>query len=305
MATTIKERILKLVLNNSGTSGEIAEKLEVPVTHVSSALTYLFNGKFISRKVDKDKSMGKRLVYRYYRPGTLGTVMSEGGPVRKRKVPEVKQETVVPEQKGPVVLSGEMTQSPVNVALTSPSSGNKDTFDKMSHHMEALADLWADVFIARVFAKVQAALDGKMQELIGEVGKPPTVEKPVLQEFINQAPARPRVLIMGLLAGQAQIIKEEFIKEFDLRFWSVDDGLPRLRSLSITADDILVMTSKISHKMTDIIRPRKYIPVGGLSAIRTILTEKFLVAKESTPLQAPNGPGAAPQAVTAAPGPGV
>lgn len=83
----------------------------------------------------------------------------------------------------------------------------------------------------------------------------------------------PKVLVVGCLPAQIQVIKGKFKHLYDLRFAQQDSGLRELRGLVPSVQRVVALTSFMSHKTEDVIRANlaegaQYQRVhGGVSAV--------------------------------------
>lgn len=93
---------------------------------------------------------------------------------------------------------------------------------------------------------------------------------------------RPAVTVVGLLPGQASMIKDEFGSEFNLHFvTSAKNEATRLHGLCKTSDAVLTMTGFISHSLEKIIKSsgvRLVRVSGGMSSLRDELTMLYIQA---------------------------
>jgi hypothetical protein len=91
----------------------------------------------------------------------------------------------------------------------------------------------------------------------------------------TKAPAKPTVLVAGLLPSQAGLISSEFGHLFDLRFFEASGNLQQLKAMS-RVDHAFTFTGKISHGVEEAIQA-KGTPVlrcpGGMTMLRQKLTE--------------------------------
>lgn len=69
------------------------------------------------------------------------------------------------------------------------------------------------------------------------------VTSPVPPEVVKR---QPKVLIVGLLPQQRNLIASEFSQYFDLRFWK-DESPHTLKSLTKTSDVVIIMTDWVAH----------------------------------------------------------
>lgn len=85
----------------------------------------------------------------------------------------------------------------------------------------------------------------------------------------------PRVLIMGLLPAQTNMIRREFDDFLDLRFWSVDDGASSLRSQAQHADLVVSFASHMRAGREAAAKSAAIGPFvrchGGVSSLRKML----------------------------------
>lgn len=128
--------------------------------------------------------------------------------------------------------------------------------------------------IARGLGAVELAL------VTNDAGVADIQAKRVQPEEIFKPLKRQSVTVVGLLAGQAQMITSEFGKEFNLHFVSSSKNeAHRLSSLCKTSDAVIAMTGFISHSLDKIIKSSgvRLIRVsGGMSSLRDSLTQLYL-----------------------------
>jgi hypothetical protein len=108
----------------------------------------------------------------------------------------------------------------------------------------------------------------------------PTIDPEPLPDPAPEARVRlPRVLIVGLLPAQIQVIKNKYRERFDLRFAHQDIALRELRGMVPGVERVVIQTSWISHKAEDIVRSNladgaQFQRVtGGVSAIMRALDD--------------------------------
>ena len=91
----------------------------------------------------------------------------------------------------------------------------------------------------------------------------------------QRQPRKPKVVIIGLLHRQQQLIVKEFDKEFDLRFLKEESGYEKYVK---HADYIIAFTSFTDHGRLERIKHFPgYINVsGGMTALRDKLTELYV-----------------------------
>jgi hypothetical protein len=80
-----------------------------------------------------------------------------------------------------------------------------------------------------------------------------------------------RVVVAGVLNGQARKIEETFGDRLDIRFWTKDQSTDTLRSLLHQADAAIGMVGFLSHSHDGVLKASKvpYYPVsGGVTAIK-------------------------------------
>jgi hypothetical protein len=85
-----------------------------------------------------------------------------------------------------------------------------------------------------------------------------------------------RVVVAGVLNGQARKIEETFKDKLDLRFWTKDQSTDTLRSLLHQADAAIGMVGFLAHSHDGILKASKvpYYPVsGGVTAIKQALEQ--------------------------------
>jgi len=101
-------------------------------------------------------------------------------------------------------------------------------------------------------------------------------EKPQPIEIISSSKPKPKIkkkkmLIVGLLHSQFNEIKLEYNEYFDIKGWSDDSSIPKLKSMLTYIDHIFVMVSFISHSTDNIVAQsgKNYTRIsGGLSALK-------------------------------------
>jgi hypothetical protein len=83
-----------------------------------------------------------------------------------------------------------------------------------------------------------------------------------------------RVVVAGLLNGQARTIEEKFSEQLDLRFWSKDQSHDALKQILAHADVAIGMVSFLPHSADGILKASKipYHPIsGGVTHIKQAL----------------------------------
>jgi len=92
-------------------------------------------------------------------------------------------------------------------------------------------------------------------------------------------PGQKRVVIVGLLNGQQQMIEKEFGGMGDLRFVPNDCSLPYLRGVARDVDSVLLMTKFTDHARQDVLKkinaPLSFVS-GGMSQLREALVAKLV-----------------------------
>lgn len=162
------------------------------------------------------------------------------------------------------------TTPPVQDKPAGPSSPlTRTTLDDM------VAQL-AEAVVTRVKAQVETLLAQEVERM-----RATTMRQPADLLAYATPPAGPRlkvVLVVGLLPAQAGMIQAEFHTCFDLKFWK-DESLHKLKAMAGSADFVLVMTGKVSHKTTDALKTvAHYEPIrGGLTSLREFLTNLYCV----------------------------
>ena len=85
---------------------------------------------------------------------------------------------------------------------------------------------------------------------------------------------RIRVVVAGLLNGQARTIEEKYSEQLDLRFWSKDQSHETLKQILAHADVAIGMVSFLPHSADGILKSAKipYHPIsGGVTHIKAAL----------------------------------
>lgn len=80
-----------------------------------------------------------------------------------------------------------------------------------------------------------------------------------------------KILIVGLLHNQFNEIKHEYSEYFDLKLWSLDSSIPKLKSMLTYSDHTLVMVNFINHSADGVIANAKnpYSRIsGGMSSLK-------------------------------------
>lgn len=257
--TAMMRKLYLRALEAELTPAEAGRLIDRSTGQASSVLYALYKRGKLSRRVC-GQTPNSRLTYAYYRPNSSGFAMYAPVPAQGG-TPAAPAQGGTPTPAAPAQGGTPAPAAPANTVQLLKS---------LEDMLESVADRLVENITVRVLNKLQTELTTKLKEIVPERKIAPCTEA-----FASNKPVLPRILVVGLLPQQAGFIAEEFSEAFDLRFWSLDDGYARLKTLVTYADDIIVLTTKISHKVTDTIKPRRYIPVGGMSAIRTVLTEKF------------------------------
>ena len=138
----------------------------------------------------------------------------------------------------------------------------------LEDYIEAISDMITESIVERVRVKLPIALEDTLEEV------------PQVQEKRKRLP---RVLIVGLLPDQANVIQGEFSQTFDLRFTKPKGGTQTLKEKARRADMTFIMTSWISHSVTGEIKSvtdkTRYVS-GHLEALRQELTAYFVDLEE-------------------------
>lgn len=123
--------------------------------------------------------------------------------------------------------------------------------------------------------QVQAALTPLLERLLpgGTYGRP--LPTPVSPPHISVAyPPRPKLLIAGLLNSQAEEIKKDYAKLFDLRFWCSDESKEHLRTLAKNSEIAVGVTNFIGHPADALLKslsPHYVRHSGGVKTLKATL----------------------------------
>jgi len=149
---------------------------------------------------------------------------------------------------------------------------------------DAVAAAIGDVLRTRIEAVVhdqlQQALDSLPTQITQVIADPKGTVRtlnpgPVQAPRAPRAPGKTRITIVGLLAGQAQMIYNEYGTKLALDFVEQTHATgQRLKSLCVSSKAVLTMTGFVSHATEDLIKSRggNLIRVpGGMSSLRSAL----------------------------------
>ncbi len=191
--------------------------------------------------------------------------------------------TVAAKEQAVPLREAPQTRQPVppvqsTVAYSEPPAG--------SELSEVLGDLFTDMFsgmmvrmIEQVGPAIREALlaaphtrvvkEALRQVLIQEEAEA-EAEVPVQEEAPERLAPRRKVLIVGLLSQQANVLKTQFGKDLDLSFWNEDRVNDRLQALLDTSQTVFGATKFISHAIDGTLtRAGDYRRVhGGISKLR-------------------------------------
>lgn len=180
-------------------------------------------------------------------------------------------------------------QKPATVKKAAPAKPKPAPVIDLKGTVNAIADAVAaavgNVLRARIEAVVQEQLQQALDSLPAQVAQvmaepKGTVRNGPSQAAARQAPAqRPlsknRVTVVGLLAGQAAMIANEYRDKIVLDFIEHNHtGGMRLKSLCGTSHAVMVMVGFVSHATEDLIKSRggNLVRVsGGMSSLRAEL----------------------------------
>lgn len=94
---------------------------------------------------------------------------------------------------------------------------------------------------------------------------------------------KPTVLVAGLLPMQAGKIQRAFNDVYDLRFFEVGGNLQQLRDMVVGSDYVFTFTSKIPHKVEEIIKSVGK-PIhrcsGGLTMLESLMLDLYVQLDE-------------------------
>lgn len=146
--------------------------------------------------------------------------------------------------------------------------------------LDSVVEELARAIAKQVLSRVEAQLAVQLKHILPATTQP---LKPISIEALtrqvmpveHQGSHRPTVLIAGLLPNQAGIIQQEFGEVFDLRFYMVEENLSRLRAMLPGADHVFTFTSKISHKVEEVMNSRGKT-INRCSGGMTMLKEQLL-----------------------------
>lgn len=146
---------------------------------------------------------------------------------------------------------------------------------------DAVAAAIGDVLRTRIEAVVhdqlQQALDSLPTQITQVIADPKGTVRTLnpAPAQVPKAPGKTRITIVGLLAGQAQMIYNEYGTKLALEFVEQTHATgQRLKSLCVSSKAVLTMTGFVSHATEDLIKSRggNLIRVtGGMSSLRSAL----------------------------------
>lgn len=122
-------------------------------------------------------------------------------------------------------------------------------------------------------AKIKAAVDANFQAVLDYFTDPAMVADGATT--IEEVRRRKRIVIVGLLEKQFQIIKREFPKMRLINIESHETG-SKLQAACIHSEVTLIMTDWVSHSIEDIVRkhsPQWVRVPGTMTALRTQLKD--------------------------------
>ncbi len=165
-----------------------------------------------------------------------------------------------------------------------------DLTDTVSTLTRALVD----GLVSRVVAEVQSELAVKLAASLSNIKLPALPAPKIVPAKANEyddaavvaavaAPAvvrdrKPKIGVVGLLPQQQAMIKNEFGKDVDLRFWK-DESNSMLKSIGATCE-IVFVTKWAGHSECETLRSvgakYKFLPSGGLDQLRDAITDVYL-----------------------------
>lgn len=249
----------------NSTTGEIAEGIDWTAQRVSTALWVMFS------RTPAEVVRVSRIV-----PGRkTPTWLYSCAEAVEKPAPRIAPTHKIISRIAPVIDSGgEVVAKPApehtEYAIAPPREGKLDTL------VEELARSIAQHVLSRVEAQLAVQL-GQILPRTTQPLTPISVEALTarLMPVEHQGSHRPTVLIAGLLPNQAGIIQQEFGEVFDLRFYMVEENLSRLRAMLPGADHVFTFTSKISHKVEEVMNSRGKT-INRCSGGMTMLKEQLL-----------------------------
>lgn len=85
-----------------------------------------------------------------------------------------------------------------------------------------------------------------------------------------------KILLIGLLPGQHEVLSREYSEYFDLRVWTSDDTIAKLKVMLNNCDKAFVLKNFTKHQSDDVLRTQRNTPFvrlrGGLTALRAALS---------------------------------
>ena len=177
------------------------------------------------------------------------------------------------------------------VPIPTPTIDLKGTVSAIA---DAVAEAIGSVLRARIEAVVQDQLQQALDSLPAQIAQVMVEPKGTVRNDPSQArvrepkapkgPEKTRITIVGLLAGQAQMIANEYKGKLHLEFVEqAHTSGQRLKGLCHASEAVITMTGFISHSTEDLIKSRNgnLIRVaGGMSSLRTELN-RFVTEGES------------------------
>lgn len=271
---SFKNKAISYVASHQGTTvKELADYLKIDEARAGTMLwSYHKSGALVRQKIDNARG------YLYFKPPVKrDTEQTETQSVTLPDTsasaevtdlqPQAQETSPVVEIQQPIVEVPVAVQSiPVSVPSTPIGEILDEVISTLAEHLARQVILRAEPLIAQ-----------KLKAVIESVATPPK------QSFVPGAHTdaakvnKKKVLIIGLLPSQVNLIQREYGSLLDITFLTADDSQHRVQSVAKHSDAVYTMISFISHKVTESIKsvnPRALNQVhGGVTDLRNKLLD--------------------------------
>ena len=255
-----KEQVRAFIRNNPGkTSREISNTLDIKTGYVETLMS-------MDTTVVKERvinASGRRVNAYHYVSMTqrLGEILKEPS---TPPAPEVKEEVLeeIAEETPVLSWASEVEKMAEDLATTLTSTIVSLVVPKISK-----------MLVSEIIGQVKLQLPEAMKELT----LPKISTKEAEKASTGKSKEVPKVLVMGLLPTQMNLVKAEFGELLDLRFW-MDKNITHLKDMAKAADKVVAYLPHTSHKHTQAVEyVGKKVEVcrQGHETIREKLTEIF------------------------------
>lgn len=249
--------VLKYLKAHPGaTNRDLADHFNIRPNIMATRTKQLLNRGFVTR-TEIGKTLTKSPVFGY-----VAVAQAEGKSAPERRKLQAHQTVVTP----------------------SSNVGERLDVPELSEMIQSLADTLAKQIASQVVVSLHTQLRSELAAVI-----PPALPAPRfdIQAIVGnavevQAPVttvrKPKIGIVGVHVGSRQTIEEEFSSIFDIRFWTVEDGDSRLKSMAVSCELIYVM-DYVGHKHTQLLTAKgaKWKKIhGGVSVLTNEMTSYFL-----------------------------